>query len=109
MWGNGITWALMVTILTNPKKDGNRVMHSVQKFEVPEFILELIESLVTGFGIKGDVLAIEDTFSLLAGGPVKLNGFVELGSLMLLGGWGLRTVNMPAAHAISVDRCSTRL
>ena len=37
---------------------------------------------------------------LLAGRPVKLSGFVELGSLMLFAGWGLRTVNMPATHAI---------
>ena len=51
-------------------------------------------------GIKGDVLAIEDRFSLLAGRPVKLNGFVELGSLMLFAGWGLRTVNILATHAI---------
>ena len=75
---------------------------NVKKFVVPEYILELLEGLPisTGFGIQGDVLAIEDTFSLLAGRPVKLNGFVKLGSLMLLAGWGLRTVNMPATHAI---------
>ena len=36
----------------------------------------------------------------MAGRPVKLNGFVELGSLMLFAGWGLRTVNMPATQAI---------
>ena len=64
--------------------------------------LELLEGLPLsiGFGIKGDVLTIEDTFSLLAGRPVKLSGFIELGSLMLFAGWGLRTVNMPATHAI---------
>ena len=69
---------------------------------VPEYIIELLEGLPlsVGFGIKGDVLAIEDTCSLLAGRPVKLSGFVELGSLMLFSGWGLRTVNMPATHAI---------
>ena len=102
MWGNGVTWAVMVTILTNPRDEDKRITHSVKKFVVPEYILELLEGqpISTGFGTKGDVLAIEDTFSLLAGRPVKLNGFVELGSLMLLAGWGLRTVNMPATHAI---------
>ena len=74
MWGNGVTWALMVTILTNPRSEDQRVTHCVKKFVVPEYILELLEGLPisTGFGIKGDVLAIEDTFSLLAGRPVKL-------------------------------------
>ena len=27
MWGNGINWALMITILTNPEKSGKRVSH----------------------------------------------------------------------------------
>ena len=102
MWGNGVTWAVMVTTLTNPLSDDVRTTHSVKKFVVPEYIIKLLEGLPLsiGFGIKGDVLAIEDTFSLLAGRPVKLSGFVELGSLMLFAGWGLRTVNMPATHAI---------
>ena len=102
MWGNGVTWAVMVTTLTDPVTKDDRTTHSVKKFVVPEYIIDLLEGLPlsVGFGIKGDVLAIEDTFSLLAGRPVKLSGFVELGSLMLFAGWGLRTVNMPATHAI---------
>ena len=31
---------------------------------------------------------------------MRLSSFVELGSLMLLAGWGFRNVNMPATHAI---------
>ena len=102
MWGNGLTWAVMVTILTDPVTRDNRTTHRVKKFEVPEHIINLLEGLPLsiGFGIKGDVLAIEDTFSLLAGRPVRVSGFVELGSLMLLAGWGLETVNMPATHAV---------
>ena len=102
MWGNGVTWAIMLTILTNPKKTKEGVDHIVRKFCVPGYIVDLLEDLpiVTGFGIKGDVLSIEDTFSLLAGREVKLHGFVELSSLMLCAGWGLRTVNMPSVHAV---------
>ena len=64
--------------------------------------MELLESmpLVTGFSIKGDVLAIQDTFSLLVGRDLKLYGFVELGSLCLHAGWGYLTLNMPAAHCM---------
>ena len=52
MWGNRVTRALMITILTNPKKDGKRVSHCVKKFKVPEFILELLA--------LGDLSNIED-------------------------------------------------
>ena len=98
-----MTWAVVVTILTNPRDDDKRITHSVKKFVVMEYILELLEGLPisTGFGIKGDVLPYEDTVSLLAGRPVKLNGFVELGSLMLLAWWSLRTVNMLATHPVN--------
>ena len=74
MWGNGVTWAVMVTILTDPVTRGNHTTHKVKKFVVPEHVINLLEGLPLsiGFGIKGDVLAIEDTFSLLAGRSVLL-------------------------------------
>ena len=104
MIGNGIMWALMITILTNPThvRHGRWKKHTVRKFKVPEYIVELLEGMpfVTGFGIKEDVLAIEDTFSLMVGQDLKLCGFVELGSLCLYAGWGFSTVNMPAAHCM---------
>ena len=71
----------------------------MKKLEVLRYVVELLQSmpLAVGFGIRGDVLAIEDMFSLLTGRPVKLSGFVELGSL-LLAGWAMPTCNMPAMH-----------
>ena len=82
--GLGVTWAFMLTILINPQQNGRKVSHYVKKFKVPDYVVELLQGLpiVTGFGIRGDVLTV-DTFSLLVGRPVKLNGFVELGCLML--------------------------
>ena len=48
---------------------GGKMFHTTRKFNIPESVLALLKSLplVEGFGIRGDVLAIEDTFSLLAG------------------------------------------
>ena len=58
--GNGITWSLMITILTNPKQDGHskRRRNTVKKFKVLEYVTKLLESMpfVIGFGIRGDVL-----------------------------------------------------
>ena len=54
----------------------------------------------SGFGIRGDVLAVEETFSLLIGRPVKLAGFIKLGLLMTVAGWSLPNCNMPSCHAL---------
>ena len=50
--------------------------------------MELLKGLplVVEFGIRGDVLAIEDTYHLLAGWSLKLSRFVELGSLLFYTG-----------------------
>ena len=95
---------VMLTILTTPERTKHsRTTHIIKKFKVPEYVVELLKGLplVVGFGIWGDVLAIEDMFSLLAGQSLKLCGFVELGSLLLHAGWGLRTCNMPSVHTIT--------
>ena len=56
MWGNGVTWAVMVTTLTDPEIKDRRTTHSVKKFVVSEHIIDLLEGLPlsVGFGIKGD-------------------------------------------------------
>ena len=104
MWGNGLSWAVMLIILTEPQRTSDKTSHRVKKFEVPDYVVNLLRNLplVTRFRIRGVVLAIEDTFSLLTGRPVKLSGFVELGSLMLLAGWAMPTCNMPASHALMI-------
>ena len=113
MIGNGITWALMITILTNPMRDGHsrRKKHTVRKFKVPEYVVELLQGMpfVTGFGIKGDVLAIEDTFSLMVGQDLKLCDFVELGSLCLYARWGYPTVNTPEGHCMVTSSLLNKL
>ena len=80
----------MITILTNPEQvvSSRRRKHTLKKFQVPEYITELLEGLpfVVGFGIRGDVLKIEDTFSLMVGWDLKLSRFVKLGSLCLYAG-----------------------
>ena len=55
MIGKGVTWSLMITILTNPKQDGHsrRRRHTVRKFKVPEHITELLEGLPCWFWYKG--------------------------------------------------------
>ena len=65
-----------------------RKKQTVQKFKVLGYVIGLLESMlfVTGFGIREDVLAIEDKFSLMVGQDLRLCSFVELGSLCLYAG-----------------------
>ena len=53
MWGNCMSWALVLTILAEPQRTGGKTSHSVKKFEVPDYVVELLRnlSLVTGFSI----------------------------------------------------------
>ena len=55
MWGNGVMRAVMVTTLTNPRTEDGRTTHSVKKFVVPEYIIELLGGLPLSirFGING--------------------------------------------------------
>ena len=52
----------MLTILAEPQRTVGKTSHRVKKFEVPNYVVDLLRNLplVTGFGICGDVLAIED-------------------------------------------------
>lgn len=93
----------MLTILAEPQHlkragYGGCVSHIVSKFQVSDHVLDLLESLAISFGIKGDILLIEDTFSLLAGRSVQLCGFIELASLL---GWRMETCNMSSVHVIT--------
>ena len=109
MVGDGISWCLMITIQAEPKiiDTGARrkvQTHMIKKFEVQPEIIELIRSLplVTGVGIKNDVTIIENHYSLYSGVKVEMAGFLELGSLLVLSGWGAVNANMPVIHALVV-------
>ena len=47
MLGKGISCALMITILSDPQRTGTsgKMTHSVKKFQVPEYIVKLLEEL----------------------------------------------------------------
>ena len=81
MMGNGLTWAVVLTILTDPQRTGGKIYYRVKKFNVPAHIVRLLGNLplVTGSGIRGNVLVIEDTFSLLTGRPMKLQDSLSWG------------------------------
>ena len=48
-------WALMLTILAEPQLTGSKTSHSVKKFDVPDYVVNLLRDLplVTGLGSVG--------------------------------------------------------
>ena len=79
--------------------------------EVQQEIVDLIQELpvVTGVGIKGDVMVIQNTFSDLTGENVKMRGFVDLSALAVLAGWKLRARNMTAMAVIGLGSIMNKI
>ena len=95
MIGNGITWTLMITVVTEPAGDG------MLKMNPPMFQQEVVQYLrdlprVTGVGIEGDVRDIEQHIRGTTDPSFRLQGWVDLGSLAVLAGWNFRFFNMQA-------------
>ena len=109
MLGDGLRWALMITIRAELSKytdeyGKSKKVHMIPKFKVQPEVLELIRKLpvVTGVGIKNDVKLIEEHYSIISGEPVNMASFIELGSLLVLAGWRAINANMPIINAIIV-------
>jgi len=94
MIGDGMTWAIMISILVTPDSKG---MHSLQIPEVQDNIVPFLKSwpIVTGVGVTSDLMEIEALFGAWTGNPgFKMKGFVELGPLAVLAGFNLDLTNM---------------
>ena len=94
MIGDGMTWAIMISILVTPGSNG---MHSFQIPKVQDNILPFLKSwpTVTGVGVTSDLMEVETIFGAWTGNPgFKMKGFVELGPLAVLAGFNLDLTNM---------------
>ena len=95
MIGDGMTWAIMITILVRPGSNGQ---HS---FTVPKLQPNLVQFLkswpiVTGVGVTSDFMEIETLFGAWTSDPsFRLEGFLELGPLSVLAGNNIGLTNMP--------------
>ena len=45
MMGKGLTWAVMLTVLTEPQQTGSKIFHRVKTFDVPAYIVKLLGDL----------------------------------------------------------------
>ena len=94
MLGNGMSWAVMITILIEMDKKDRYVLK--QKLEIQDNLLKFLGEipLCTGLGVRTDVTDIEYFFSLFSGSKVVLTGFIDLTSLAVLSGYNMRAMSM---------------
>ena len=77
MLGNGLSWALMITINIELKSRGRYILE--EKIKVQEKLLDFLEDIpiCTGLGVRRDVTNVEFFYTLFSGHKIKLNGFVD--------------------------------
>lgn len=90
MLGNGITYALMVSLDISQDAKGR---YLVNRIIIPDSILNFITMIpvCTGVGIKHDVADIEYFYSLFSNEKIEMKGFVELGTLASVAGYRMES------------------
>ena len=75
---------------------------------IQDELLDLIEELpvCVGLGVRADVSKIEEFYSIIAGRPVKMRGFVDLAVLAVIAGWKMNARGMTC---MAVQVCGTIL
>ena len=95
MIGNGMSWALMISIIIEPVSAG-RFRVTLPRFQPA--LLKYLKDLprVVGVGIKADVFCLESMIQAIADPEFKFRGFIEVSSMAVLAGWNFKFFNMQA-------------
>ena len=91
MYGNGTTWVVVISIDL-----GFSSRPWLYRLSIQDELLDLIEELpvCVGLRVKADVSKIEEFYSIIAGRPVKMRGFVDLAVLAVIAGWKMNARGM---------------
>ena len=95
MFGNGTTWALMVSLIVKPVSNG--------QFQVipPRFQPTLLKYLkkfprMVGVGIRSDVSQCEELIRSTSDHGFKFKGCIDISCFAVLAGWSMKFFNMQA-------------
>ena len=104
MIGNGLTWALMISLDLIPDGFYN---YKFTKMSVQSELLDLLRGLppCVGLGVSADVHKVEQFFSDLSGENVELKGPINLSTLAVLAGWKLQARGMTAMGMQVLGAC----
>ena len=89
----GSDWVHMISF--NSMKD-TQGRTCIKAGVIPQYVVDFLTELpvVTGAGIRSDMLDIEHVFSVITGKPMQLKGSIDLGVLAVLAGWQLSKTGM---------------
>ena len=108
MLGDGIKWMGIVAFDIDYQNGYKYVkVEKVQKY-LTKFISVI--PIVTGVGIKGDVMMIEELFTDLNNGKrIRMKGYVDIAALAVLAGWRLEATNMTALAMIGMGSVMNKI
>ena len=113
MFRSGATWSLQILIPVQERCtviDGRRKYEKVVRVKptVQEEVLEFLCQAPTliGVGVRSDVTAVQECYSMLSGRKVILLQFLELGALYTVLGWGIGSTKMPGITLLNTGRRS---
>ena len=94
MLGNGLSWALMITINLEVNSQGRYILE--KKIKVQDMLLDFLEEIpiCTGLGVRTDATDVEFYYTLFSDRKIKLKGFIDLTSLSVLCGYNMRSMSM---------------
>ena len=96
----GLDWCLIISF--HIVKEGDQYIISCRG--IPNGVLELLARLpiVTGCGIRADLMEIERVFTEISGYTLRMKGFIELETLAVLAGWQLKSRNMTTMAIVAL-------
>ena len=96
----GLDWCLIISF--HIVKEGDQYIISCRG--IPNGVLELLAGLpvVTGCGIRADLIEIERVYSQISGYSFRMKGFIELETLAVLAGWQLKSRNMTTMAIVAL-------
>ena len=95
MLGNGLTWALMITVPVLPVSAS---YYEVGDMRFPEAVVQFLRDLpiLVGVGIRSDVIELVELIRKTSDVSFSMRGWVDLSTLAVLAGWNFPRFNMQA-------------
>ena len=95
MFGNDLSWCSIILLPYQRNRNGDYILERI----IPQpKLFQVLRDLpvCTGVGVRRDEVGIEEFYTTIFRGTVKLNGFLDLSGMAAAAGFKLRARNMTA-------------
>ena len=97
----GSDWVHLISFNVKRGPDGKSHIYTC---EIPQYVVAFLEEVpvIMGAGVNADMTAVEELFGVLSHSTVRMKGYLDIGSLVVLAGWQLSKTGMLPLAIISV-------